>query len=402
MTSSKCLLRTFRYPLHPTYAQEKILTQWLEACCDLYNAALQERREGWRRGLRIRFNDQTASLTVIRHEDPKFAAMPVMVLRSALARLQVAFEAFFQRCNNGEKPGYPRFRSRRRYDSFSWPAPNGIDNLIQGKGRSGRLAVPKLGDLRFNLYRIPRGVPRTVRIQRESTGKWWVSIACDLGAAPAPVDAAAISPDRVVGIDVGLQSLAALSTGTIVGNPRHVKRAETILARRQRVLSRRRNGSASRKRAVKLVARAHAHVKNQRLDYARKFATKLVRDFDFIAHEDLNIASLAASTLGKHVNNAGWRILLHAIACKAECAGKVVVQVDPRGTSQECSACGGVVQKSLAVRVHDCQCGLRVDRDVNAARNILARGMRVVSKLGDSNPSKARRSRGRGSSADQT
>jgi putative transposase len=308
--------------------------------------------------------------------DPDGAAVPAWVQRSALRRVDLAFKAFFRRCKAGQTPGFPRFRSKRRYDSFDMP-----EARVAGK----TVAIPKIGPVKFHQYRPLRGTVLRVTIRREGEA-WWVCFACDLGSAPEKA-----APVSIVGIDVGLKSLAVTSDGDVVDNPRHAAKAAARLARAQRIVARRKRGSKSRKRAVALVARHHAHVKNQRLDHARKTAAWLVSRYDVIAHEDLNIAGLGRSALSGHIQNAGWGILLHAIACKAEEAGKHVVAVDPRHTSQTCSGCGVLVPKDLSVRVHDCpHCGLRMDRDHNAAVNICALGRSAVPWPDAFDPAQAR------------
>lgn len=364
------MIRTFRYPLRPTAAQETTLRAWLGQCCDLYNAALQERRDAWRRQkVSIGYNAQTKGLTEWRGMGLGGGDMPVEAQRSAIRRVDRSFKAFFRRCKAGQTPGFPRFKSKRRYDSFSVP---GTDAKVNG----ARVDLPKLPCLKVHLYRPLRGKVLQVTVRRESDGKWSVFFVCDLGAAPPLV-----SPETVVGIDVGLKALAVTSDGEFVANPRHAAIGAARLARVQRVAARRKKGSRSKERARRAVARCYAHIRNQRLDYARKTAASLVSRYDVVAHEDLNIAGMTRSMLGGSINNAGWGILLRCIALKAESAGKHVVAVDPRHTSQTCSRCGALVPKDLGVRVHDCpHCGLRIDRDWNAAINICALGRSAVSE----------------------
>ncbi len=371
------LIRTYRYPLRPTGAQEATLDAWRRQCCDLYNAALQERRDAWKKQrVSIGYNAQTKSLTEWRAMDPDGAALPVEVQRSALRRVDFAFKAFFRRVKAGQTPGFPRFRSKRRYDSFDMP-----EARVVGK----TVALPKIGAVKFHLYRPLRGNVLRVAIRREGEA-WWVCFSCDVGAAPEKV-----APVSIVGIDVGLKALAVTSDGEVVENPRHAARAAAKLARAQRIVARRKRGSKSKRRAALLVARCHARVKNQRLDHARKVAADLVSRYDVIAHEDLNIAAMGRGFLSGHIQNAGWGVLIHAIACKAESAGKHVVAVDPRGTSQACSGCGALVPKDLGVRVHDCpHCGLRMDRDHNAAVNICALGRSAVPWPDAFDPTQAR------------
>jgi putative transposase len=349
-----------------------VLLGWLSACCDLYNGALQERKTAYARDkTSIGYNAQCESLTDWRDEAPEAAAVPAWVQRSPLKRVDLAFKAFFRRVKAGEKPGYPRWRSKRRYDSFTVPAQGRVVRVD-----NNRVSLPKLPGLRFHQYRPLKGRILTATVRRDPCGKWWVSFACDLGAAPAKV-----VPVSMVGIDVGLKSLAVTSDWEVIDNPRHAATAAAKLARAQRILARRKRGSRSRERARVQVARCHRRVANQRLDTARKVAVDVVGRYDVIAHEDLAITRMVHGNLARSIHDAGWGVLLHAIACKAESAGKHVVAVDPRGTSQRCSGCGGLVPKDLATRTHDCSmCGLLMDRDHNAAVNICALGRSAVTQ----------------------
>lgn len=355
------MIRTYRYPLRPTQAQAAILGEWIDHCCELYNAALEHRVGAWRVGVSVGYNAQTLELTALRAEDERVAKIPARVQRSALRRLDRAFQAFFRRCRSGDRPGFPRFRSRHRYDSFSFPP-----TRVEGS----RVSIPKLGAVRFHEYRPLVGEVREVTIRR-ACGRWYVCFACEVGPAPAkrPVE-------RVVGLDLGLTAFAVTSEGERFANPRHFRRGAEQLAVRQRRLSRRKRGSRGRQRARLLVAKAHERIKNQRLDHARKLAAELVDRYDLIAVEDLDIRGLMQSNLSKSVADAGWRVFLTCLSLKAEEAGVTVVEVDPRGTTQRCSSCDEVVKKRLRDRTHDCPgCGLVLDRDHNAAINVLNLGL---------------------------
>jgi len=361
------MIRSFRYPLRPTREQETVMVAWLAACCMLYNAALQERRDAWRKQrVSITRIDQQKELTELRASDSEWNAVPVWIARSALARLDHAFGAFFRRIKRGEKPGYPRFRSRDRYDSFDLGS-----NLPCIEGNCVRL--PKLGAVRFHKYREIRGEVRLVRIHRDARG-WSVSFVCDLGDAPPKV-----AIKSVVGVDVGLEAFATLSTGERIESPRFLRQSEELLARRQQSLARKKRGSSSRQRAKALVARAHEHVRNKRLDFARKLACALFSRFDMVVHEDLAISRMVHGNLAKSIHDAAWGQFLGVLTCKAEGAGKYAVAVDPRGTSQTCPACGTVAAKSLDQREHRCEsCGFTAHRDHAAAQVILGRGLRPV------------------------
>jgi len=352
------MLRTYRYPLNPTSEQEAILLAWLEFCRQLYNAGLEHRIGAWKQArVSVGYNAQTAELTALRAIDEEAAMVPVEVARSALRRLDRAFQAFFRRCKSGEKPGFPRFRGRHRYDSFG---------LGRVRCEGSRVLVPKLGPVRFHLYRPLLGEIRDVTIRRKC-GRWFVCFSCDLGEAPAKVPVA-----RAIGIDLGLTSFAVLSDGTEVANPRYFRAGEERLARRQQILARKRRGSLSRERAKLLVGKAYAHIRQQRLDFSRKLAVDLLSRYDLVAHEDLQIRNMVRGHFAKSISDASWGLFLHCLTCKAESAGRWAVPVDPRGTSQICSGCGTIVKKNLPEREHNCACGLRIGRDHNAALNILA------------------------------
>lgn len=355
------MIRTYRYPLLPTKAQEQVLEQWLVLCQRLYNGALEQRIDAWRKQRRTLTRiDQQKELTELRRVDAEYEVLPVIAARSPLRRLELAFQAFFRRIKRGEKPGFPRFRAHDRYDSM------GIGRVLPN---GDRLRVPTLGLVRIKLYRPIKGAVRDVTLRRTAK-RWYACFACDIGAAPPKV-----AVRSATGIDVGLTSFATLSDGSSVDNPRFFRKSEALLARRQRSLALKKKGSASRLRARTLVARTHEHTKNQRLDFARKLSKELCERYDLIAHEDLAIRGMVHGTLAKSIHDAAWGTFLHALACKAEEAGKHLVAVDPRGTTQKCSGCGNTVRRGLGDRTHACGCGLVLGRDHNAAINIHALGL---------------------------
>lgn len=365
------MIRTFRYPLLLTYAQESILSGWVESCRQLFNACLSERREAYRLcGKTLTYYDQQKELTELRAADAEYEAIPAWVLRSAIARLQRGFDRFFRRIRARQKPGYPRFRGRDRYDSFDLPG-----NVISVKG--DRVKLPKLEPIKFHRYRDIKGEVKSVTIKR-GVLRWYVSFACDVGAAPTKVPV-----PSAVGIDLGLTSFMVLSTGETINNPRFFRAGEELLARRQRRLAKKKRGSKSRMRVKRLVGKAYEHIKNQRVDFARKLACDLFRRFDLVAHEDLNIHSMVHGNLAKSIHDAAWGMAVNALASKAECAGKWAVPVNPRRSSQECNKCGAIVQKELSERSHVCACGEKTTRDHNSSLVILARGRRAVEVMAE-------------------
>lgn len=361
--------RVYKYRLYPTRAQAVAMVGILDMLRHLYNAALQERRDAFRlRGLSIKKGDQEKQLKAIREDDPAYKAIHFHLLQDVTKRLDLAFQSFFRRLRNGEEPGYPRFKGRGRYRTFTFKDVvnrNGAALVSGGK----RIRLAGVGNVRVRLHREFEGVVKQVSVTRTGYDHWYVSFVCDdVPAKPLP------PTGETVGIDVGISTYAALSNGEMVENPRYRERAGKDVARLQRRVARRKKRSNRRRKAVRLLAKARDCERRRRTDFQHKLAFGIVRRFDVIAVEDLNIKGLAKSKLAKQVNDAAWGAFLSILEDKAESAGREVVRVDPRGTSQECSSCGREVRKSLAIRTHRCpHCGLVLDRDVNAARVILSR-----------------------------
>jgi putative transposase len=357
--------RTFKYRLYPTPAQGEALHGQVNEACRLYNAALDERRAAWRlNGISVGYYDQANQLKEIRAAGDVGVAN-FSACQDVLRRVNKAFAAFFQRIKAGEKqPGYPRFRSRFRYDSLTYPS--------WGDGcalrPNGRLYLQGVGDLKLKWHRpLPADAQlKTVTAKREA-GRWFVCFSVEIpGPEPLPVC------DLAVGIDVGLTTFAVLSDGVEIANPRHYRAAERRLRIAQRKLARRKKRSRRRLKARQELARVQSHIGSQRRDFHHKNALAVVRHYGLIAVEDLNVQGLAGSMLAKSVHDAGWGQFISILSDKAECAGRMLVKVNPAGTTQCCSACGEHVPKTLAERMHDCPaCGLVLGRDLNAARNVL-------------------------------
>lgn len=367
------VLRVYRYRLYPTRVQEQTLHRTLELLRELYNAALQERKDAYRRlGVTISAYGQMAELREVRKVCPEFADVHTHLLQDAITRLDRAYRAFFRRVKAGEKAGFPRFKGRGRYRTFTFKDAknhNGARLLAGGK----RIKLTGIGNVKVKLHRQIQGHIKQVSVSRSGDGHWYVALTCDdVPTKPLP------ATGKSVGLDLGITTFAALSDGTTVDNPRPFEAAQRQLAAAQRRVARRKRGSKRRRKAVALLAKQHERVRRIRLDHHHKVALDLVRRFDLIAVEKLNIKGLARARLAKQVHDAGWGQFTTILAGKAECAGREFIAVDPRGTSQECSGCGAVVRKGLSVRVHDCPtCGLVEDRDVNAAKNVQARGHRA-------------------------
>lgn len=364
------MTRSFRYRLVPTRAQARVLFEWLRLTRELYNGALAERKGAWeKQRVRVTAFDQMRALPAVREVRPEFGAVPIVVQRGAIRRLDRAFAGFFRRCKSGEKPGYPRFKGLLRWNSILIDDLRGASPLVAG---GKRVKVPVLGKVKLRVAddRPLRGTPKAVRLTF-SLGNWYVTFACvDVPAKPLPATGAS------VGVDLGLLTFAATSDGELFENPRAQRAARIGVERAARRVARRKRGSNRRRRATRLLAKRHARVAGVRRENHIQVARGLVARYDTIFTEDLNVKGLASGMLAKPVNDAGWTGFRHWLACKAEEAGRTVIEVDPRRTSQTCSRCGCEAQKSLDVRVHRCpDCGLTIDRDVNAAINIKGAGL---------------------------
>ncbi len=353
---------TFRYRIYPTPSQAVFLNGELKEACSLYNAALEERTGAWKLCRKsISFYDQCAQLPAMRI-DGCLKLKNAQCSQNVLRRLDKAFSAFFARVKRGDKPGFPRYQSSRRYDSITFPTYGDGCRLMD----SGKLRVQGAGHIKVKLHRPLEGKVKTVTIKREA-GRWFACFSVECEGKPLSISSEA------VGIDVGLTTFATLSDGTEIQNPRHYRNAEARLRRCQRKVARRKKGSNRRRKAVLLLQRAHAHVRNQRADFHHKESRKIVNRFGLIAVEDLNVKGLAGGMLAKSVHDVGWSQFLGFLSYKAECAGREMIRVDPRGTSQTC-LCGEGVPKGLNHRWHSCSaCGLSAGRDHVSAQVILQR-----------------------------
>ncbi len=332
-------------------------------CRHLYNAALEQRITAYRH------NHHTVSFFEQKRELPEKASFPEykevgsQVLQDVLERLDKAYQGFFRRVTNGNgKAGFPRFKGRNRYNSF-------ILKQAGWKLDGKYLTIRNIGTFKLRLSRSIEGKIKTVTIRRGSTGKWFVCFSCeDVFLKPLP------PTDRATGIDVGLEFFLTTSDGMKIGNPRFFKGSQDILATRQQRLSRKLKGSHRREKARILVAKAHEKITNQRRDFHFKVANQLVGFYDTICIEQMDSWN-STTALNRSMRDAAWFGFFEVLRWKAEEAARTVIEVPVKDTSQICSRCGIRVPKDLSVRIHSCpSCGLTIDRDTNAALNILRLG----------------------------
>jgi len=359
--------KTFKYRLLGNRQAFGNADRWLKLCRNLYNVALEQRISTYRqnRGC-ISCYDQINQLPDLKVAFPEYSEVGSQVLQEVLERLDKAYKAFFRRVKGKEKAGFPRFRGRDRYDSFTLKQAGW---KLDGK----YLSIRNVGRFKLRLSREIEGVIKTVTIRREATGKWYVCFSCD------QVPERKLEPSTdTIGIDVGIKSFLVDSEGNKVDNPQYFRQSEKLLRRRQRMLFRRERGSTGRRKARVLVAKAHEKVRNQRRDFLHKIANHYIKNYGEICLEDLNIRGMVRNhKLAKSISDASWGQFNELLNHKAEEAGRKVVWV-PRfePSSKRCSECGAINQElKLSDRQWVCkECGVLHDRDYNAAKNILRAG----------------------------
>src|SRR5579875_2375501 len=374
MRTAIAVRKAYKFRLYPNKQQEAKLLWTLDLCRELYNAALQERRDAYEmhvkrhpgyydeetrkqltRELTTGYYEQKRDLPEIKELRPEYNDIYSQVLQDVLLRLKRAFDGFFKRVKRGEKPEY-------------------------------RLILSKIGTLKLKLHREIEGTIKTCTIKYE-VGQWYVIFSCEVKQPePLPVSY------EDIGIDLGITHFAALSNGEFIESPRLYRRTEKHLKKLQQALSRKKRGSHRRKQAVRAVARAHRKVHNQRRDFLHKAARKLVNRYQVVVLEDLQTSNLvkrpkpkqdeetgqylpngatAKGGLNKSITDASWSMFTELLRVKAAWAGRTVILVDPKYTSQICPGCGAIHKKTLEERWHSCECGCELDRDTAAAQIIL-------------------------------
>ena len=407
------MLRAYKYRLYPHKKQAEKLQWTLDRARELYNAALQERRDAYeiqvkrhpnyhhaamRKQLTTEharsYNQQATQLPEIKDIRPEYHDIHSQVLQDVLRRVDKAYKAFFRRIKEGKTAGYPRFQGYGRYDSFTFPQ-SGF-SLTE----DDRVCLAKIGTIKVKMPKgkkanPPVGRMKTCTIKREAN-HWFIVFTCEVEQ-----EVVYHPSEEAVGIDLGLLHFATLSDGSTIENPRHFRNSEKKLKKSQEALSRKKRGSKRRRKAAQRVGKAHRHIRNQRRDFHQKEARKLVTKYQTIVFEKLAPSKMSkrpkpkqdettgqylpngASTkagLNKSILDAGWGQFQQMCESKAACAGSHIVFVSPKYTSQLCSGCGAIVQKELEERWHECSCGCSLDRDHNAAKNILRLGLHALEK----------------------
>lgn len=353
--------RMLKFRLYPNKNQKQILEQTLEDCRRTYNYLLADQKTTYKEtGKLISQYDQNLKLVKLKREKPALSKIHSQVLQNISKRIRDAYHGFFVRRKLGLKAGLPRFKKYGRYKSITYPQ---IGFKVEGR----KLYLSKIGQVNIKLHRPIKGVVKTLTIKRMPSGKWFAVFSEKIALEPKE------KPKGTVGIDVGLHHFAVLSDKQFIENPRCLRKSEKKLARLQRFFSRKNRKSRNREKARIKVARHHEKILNQRNDFLHKLSRKLADSYSTIIVEDLQILNMIQNhKLAKSIADASWGQFTRMLSYKEEESGGKVVKVDPKGTTQTCSRCRFKVPKTLSDRIHICpRCGLKMDRDLNASRNIL-------------------------------
>ena len=381
-------MRTYKFRLYPSAGQEKLLIKQLDLCRELYNSFLEQRILAYKTEKRINYNYQQDQIPELKKTFPEFNNIHSQVLQDVARRVDKAYDNFFRRLgekNNGSriKAGFPRFKSKDRYNSISYPQ-SGFRIL-----ENGHIRLSKIGEVRMFLHRPVTGEIKTLSVKRDKVGDWFITITVDAAHGHDNVNKAiSICNEEfhATGIDLGLKSLITTSEGMHIDPPHFLGKSEKRLTKTQRNLSIKKKGSKNWLKTKRRVAKVHRKIARQRDDFSHKISKLLVSEHNMIVFENLNTAGMVKNHhLAKSIGDASWDKIVQYATYKAESAGAVVVLVDPRHTSRECSRCGNIKHDlELSDRVYHCDvCGLVMDRDLNAAINIRNCG---IAKVGRGTP----------------
>jgi putative transposase len=384
--------RAYVFRLQPTARQHVALAACVEAHRELYNAALQERRDGWSHAskTRVSYGDQSAQLTGMRAVRSDQAVWSFSSQQATLRRLNKGFAGFFRRVKAGQTAGYPRFKGKDRFDSVEWPKDGDGARWLP---KQRRVYLQGIGQVKVYLHREVAGRVKTIQVKRHGR-RWMLVLSCDdVPTNPLPVTG------RQAGIDVGIFSFATISDGEHVDNPRWARAAAGRLAAAQRRLQRARRGGKNRAAKRETVAARHRKIANQRKDFHHKQAREIAARYDLFVVEDLKIANMlrrakavadptnpghylrngarAKTGLNRSISDAGWGQFVSILRAKAEEAGRAWIEVDPRHTSDGCERCGHTARENRVTQAEfACQrCGHTAPADEHAARNILRAGL---------------------------
>ncbi len=363
------MILTNKFRIYPNMDQERELIRVRDLCCLVYNRLLEE----YNAGLMDHY-ETGRFLTQLKDEMPELRDVYSKCLQPVRDRLFYNIKAQRAIKEKGKRIGKLRFKNKTRFKSFTY---NQIGfKLLPKNDKFGLLYLSKIGEIPIRLHHEVIGRIKQITIKQMSSGEWYAFIVVDTGLDNYET----VKIEQAIGLDVGLDHYIVDSDGHEIENPRHLKQALKKLRKEQRRLSKKQRGSKNKEKQRIIVARCHERVENQRNDFQHKVSRAYVNNYDLIVTEKLNPGNMVKNRrLARSISDASWSSLNQELAYKAENAGKLFVQVDPRNTSQMCSGCGKLVPKTLGDRRHDCPfCGLSLSRDHNASINILHRGIEKV------------------------
>jgi len=352
----------YRYRIYPSRKQKVRIINSLKICKAIYNELLDTSKKTYKEtGKTLRKFDYNKQLT------GKHLEIHSQVKQNVSDRVHKAFSNFFRRVKDKscKEKGFPRFKSRVNSITF----PQSGFKILSDK----RLKLSKVGNVPIILHRVPKGKIKTLTIKQNKAGQWFATFACELADKSTHVST---DMSTHVGIDVGLESYAVLSNGEFINNPRYILKAEKMLKLLQRRVSRKKKGSANRRKARFRLSKQHIKVTNQRTDFMHKLSHRIAKSYSFIAVENLNVKSMLTNHwMAKSISDASWSNFIRCLEYKAVTSGSKLVKVNPRNTSKTCSKCGTITEIPLSKREFLCpKCGFACHRDLNASINILKVG----------------------------
>lgn len=367
--ANQIVAKAYKFRIFPSKAQTTELVNTLELCRDLFNAGLQERRDAYKLNrISLNYYDQANQLKEIKETNPEYKDVHSQVSQDVLKRVDKAFQAFFRRVKRKEKAGFPRFQNKQRYNSFTF-AQSGFSLT------DNRLTLSKIGKVKIKLHRFIVGKVKTLTVSRDSCGKWFACFSVET------VKQILEPTNNAVGIDAGLAIYAKFSDETEIDNPRFTRQSEKRLATAGQRLSAQVKGSKERHQKRKIVAKIHGKIKNQRSNFTHQLSRFLVNNYDVIVFEKLQILNMVKNhCIAKSIADASWGQLIEQTSYKAENAGRTMIQINPAYTSQTCRICGHCDKANRQTQaVFECvKCHHTENADLNAAKNILSRGLTTL------------------------
>jgi putative transposase len=353
-------IKTYRFKLKPTKAQEQCFAQWLGTCRYVYNLCLDYKQQLYTdHSIIISKNDLQKKISEIAKEVNWIGQVHSQTLQEVTDRLFKSYDGFFK-----QGKGFPKFAKKGFYSSFIFK------QGVKLYPNTSTVQLPKIGKFKYQNSQVVRGTIKTANVSKRADG-WYISLTCEVDIHPLSVKS------KTVGLDVGIKSFIVTSNGEIFDNPKHLYHYQKQLTKTQRSVSRKKKGSSNRKKAIQRLAKVHLKIRNTRKDFQHKLSTQLIRENQTIVVEDLKVSNLLKNhQLAKAISDCGWYQFTPMLEYKAKWYGRTFIKVAPHYSSQDCSICGNRNSElTLKDRKWTCSCGVTHDRDVNAALNIKIKGL---------------------------